>query len=169
MHACTDPDTQVHTYVPEVCLSDLPEVVGSAQPLCKHPRVLGSEAEVDARHPVLDVVLGVKGGEVLAGRSASLGPLVSTFGLGRCGTAIYNTHRDTRQYTLLLSLPLQLMYLCAQCCHILSINKTQYTYVNTHKNCNSTDIHQYWWCSVVLHTTTNIPVLVVHCSTAYYH
>ena len=113
---CTHKYTHMYTrtYIPEVCLSDLPEVVGSAQPLCKHPRALGSKAEVDVRHPVLDVVLGVKGGEVLAGRSASLGPLVSTFGLGRRGTAIYNTHRDTRQYTLLLSLPLQLMYLYAQ-------------------------------------------------------
>ena len=113
-YVCTCTHKYVHTYIPEVCLSDLPEVVGSAQLLCKHPRILSSEAEVDARHPVLDVVLGVKGGEVLAGRSASLGPLVSTFGLGRCGIAIYNTHRDTRQYTLLLSLPLQLMYLYAQ-------------------------------------------------------
>ena len=134
-----------HTYIPEVCLSDLPEVVGSAQPLCKHPRVLGSEAEVDARHPVLDVVLGVKGGEVLAGRSASLGPLVSTFGLGRCGTAICNTHRDT--------------------------------HVNTHSFCHChCNLCTYVHSAVYIRKYTqklqlhrHPPILVVQCTTAYYH
>ena len=114
-HTCIHTHTHTHTspHTPEVRLSDLPEVVGFAQPLSKHSGVLGSKGEVDARHPIQDVVLRVKGGEVLARGPASLGPLGSAIGLGRCGAAVCRHRERERRATLVISTTIkqQVLYL----------------------------------------------------------